>query len=102
MKSIFPALLMVTFACVFGYGTASEESWEALDDNFAKLDYVIDLVNEIEIKLTCVEDMVMRLNTLEVLVYLSQKDVMDGLDHVDDWSKNKELAKQLTDISKYQ
>ena len=75
--------------------------WDNWKNNDEKLFYVIDLVNEIEIKLKCIEDMTMRLNILEVFVYLAQKDVDTGLDKVDNWYTNQEMAKNLTDMTTY-
>lgn len=68
---------------------------------YDKLDYVIDLVNEIELKLKLIQDMTMRLNILEVFVYQSQSPVNVGLDEIDNWSKNQEYASSLVDMSQF-
>ena len=70
-------------------------------DQYGKLDYVIDMVNEIEAKLLLIEDMTMRLNIFEVFVFLAQKDVRHGLNEVDNWTKNEELAENLANIKQY-
>ena len=70
-------------------------------DQYEKLDYVIDMVNEIEAKLTLIEDMTMRLNIFEVFVYLAQKDVRHGLNEVDNWTENLNLAENLANVKQY-
>ena len=95
-------LCFILFACTAAYFMDDVRAdWDNWKDNDEKLFYVIDLVNEIEIKLKCIEDMTMRLNILEVFVYLAQKDVDTGLDKVDNWYTNQEMAKNLTDMTTY-
>merc|ERR1712001_273390 len=93
--------IRLLFLCTETIKTLIGIQFKNWKDNDEKLFYVIDLVNEIEIKLKCIEDMTMRLNILEVFVYLAQKDVDTGLDKVDNWYTNQEMAKNLTDMTTY-
>ena len=85
---------------LIGNVLSTEAEYERYDQ-YQKLDYVIDMVNEIEAKLTLIEDMTMRLNIFEVFVYLAQKDVRHGLNEVDNWTENLKLKENLADISPY-
>ena len=85
---------------LIGNVLSTEAEYERYNQ-YEKLDYVIDMVNEIEAKLTLIEDMTMRLNIFEVFVYLAQKDVRHGLNEVDNWTENLKLKENLADISPY-
>ena len=97
MKNVVPILLVVTTSFLVGnvYPAPNQRAdWKNLSD-LDKMDYVVDLVNEIELKMACVQDMTMRVNTLEVFVYVSTGDVVDGLATADDHSKIIELQKKM-------
>ena len=86
--------------CLIGNVFPNEVTFDSLDQ-YEKLDYVIDMVNEIEAKFKLIEDMTVRLNIFEVFVFLAQKDVRHGLNEVDNWDKNAKLGENLADMSKY-
>ena len=113
MKSLFPMLVMAILASlqlgnVLGdvIDDIADEHTTNLNllnmDEWQRLDYVIDMVNEIELKLKIIQDMTMRLNILEVFVYQTQAPVNVGLDEVDNWAKNLEYQQRLVDLSPFE
>ena len=101
MKFMILILVMAIFAsCQIGNVSAGVQDLLQMDE-YERLDYVIDMVNEIELKIKLIQDMTMRLNILEVFVYQSQAPVNVGLDEVDNWSKNLEYESNLVDLSQF-
>ena len=101
MKLVLPFLVVaILVSYQIGNVSASLSEYNLLDE-YEKLDYVIDMVNEIELKLKLIQDMTMRLNILEVFVYQSQSPVNTGLDEVDNWSQNKAYESSLVDLSQF-
>ena len=101
MRFVLPILVMaILVGCQIGNVLAAVSDLYDMSE-YDKLDYVIDMVNEIELKIKLIQDMTMRLNILEVFVYQSQSPVNVGLDEVDNWSQNKEYASSLVDMSQF-
>ena len=102
MKSLFP-ILVVAILATNQIGNVLGSVQDLLNmDEYQRLDYVIDMVNEIELKIKIIQDMTMRLNVLEVFVYQTQAPVNVGLDEVDNWSKNVEYESNLVDLSPFE